>query len=404
MRLLGSSLEREVAMRFLFRGADPFTRFITWVSFVGLLLGVMVLTLVVSVMNGFDDELKHRLLSAVPHVVVEDTLEVPEGVEELHGVIAAFPFFEGMAMISRGRSVTPVSVFGLGAGGAAAVSQIRSHMRVGDITTLEHNDRQIFLGAPLAAHLGLVVGDSVGLVFAMPEGVGLAPVQQRFVLGGLFELDAELDTSVVLVALSALEPSVRQSTGEIGVQLRVDDPMAAPKIAEAVAVLAPGRNISTWMQRFGDLFQAVRMEKGMMFVILLLVVAVASFNIVSGQFMLVRKKTPAVAILRTMGANRRFVSRVFLLQGVVVGGFGILAGLLLGVIAAFNINHIVAVLEGWFGVRFLEGTFFVTIPVAVEHLDLAVIAGLSGALSLLAAYLPARRARRLSPIEGLHGA
>ena len=397
------SAAREVAFRFLLRGADPFTRFITWVSFVGLLLGVMVLTVVVSVMNGFDDALKARLLSAVPHVVVEETATVPEAAASLAGVSAVFPFFEGMAMISRGRAVTPVGVYGLGPGGAGAAAEIREHMRAGSVAALEAGSGNLVLGAPLAAHLGLALGDEVALIFPMPSGAGLAPVQQRFRLAGTFELRAELDTTLALVALSDIDEAVRAATGQTGVQLRLADPMQAPLVARQLADRLEGQPVSTWMERFGELFQAVRLEKAMMFVILLLVVAVASFNIVSGQLMLVRKKTPAIAILRTMGADDAFVSRVFLLQGLLVAGSGIAAGLALGVVAARNINSIVGALESMLGSRFLDGTFFVTIPVVIESLDLLTIALMSGALALLAAYLPARRARQLSPIAGLHG-
>ncbi len=397
------SAARDVAFRFLLKGADPFTRFITWVSFTGLLLGVMVLTVVVSVMNGFDDALKERLLSAVPHVVIEGASEVPPGVAELPEVDAAFAFFEGMAMISRGRAVTPVSVFGLGEGGGQAFGDIGAHMRTGSMEALTAGSRAAILGAPLAAHLGLATGDSLALIFPMPGALGLAPVQQRFELVGTFELQAELDTSLVLVALDDLDGKVRERSGDSGVQLRIHAPLEALTVQERVQALVPNARVTTWMQRFNDLFQAVRLEKAMMFVILLLVVAVASFNIVSGQLMLVRKKTSAIAILRTMGADNRFISRVFLLQGLLVGCLGIFAGLLLGVLAARHINGIVGALESIFGVHLLDGTYFVSIPVSIEATDLTVIATLSAALALVAAYLPARRARNLSPIAGLHG-
>ncbi len=397
------SVAVDVAVRFLLNSGEQFARFITWVSFVGLLLGVMVLTVVVSVMNGFDDALKSRLLTAVPHVVIEDLQNPPADLARLPGVNAAFEFYEGTAMIARGRAVTPVSVYGLGNGGAAAATEINAHMRSGAISDLQPGSRLLVAGAPLAAHLGLALGDDVSLVFPMPTGAGLAPVQQRFQLGGTFELGAELDVGLVLVALNDLPLNVLTQTGALGVQLRIDEPMRAGHTALEVQKRFPESEVTTWMQRFGDLFQAVRMEKAMMFIILLLVVAVAAFNIVSGQYMLVRKKTAAIAIMRTMGADNQLISRIFLLQGTVIGVLGIIVGLTLGVFAAQYINSIVSVLEGLFDVHFLGGTYFATIPVVVQASDLVAIAALSGVIVLAAAYLPARRARSLSPIAGLHG-
>ena len=393
----------EIAIRFLLHGGEQFTRLITWVSFVGLLLGVMILTVVVSVMNGFDNELKSRLLSAIPHVVLEGQAEVPAGVIALEEVEAAFPFYEGMAMVARGRAVTPVSVYGLDAAGLDAFAEIRKETVTGSLAALSDTAQGIVLGAPLAAHLGLALNDAVALVFPTPGARGVAPVQRRFTLVGTFELGAELDTSLALISLASVPPRVLESSGERGVQLRLRDPLDAAAVQSRLRSGDQDAVVSTWMERFSELFQAVRMEKAMMFVILSLVVAVASFNIVSGQYMLVRKKTPAISILRTMGADSTFIARIFLLQGLLVGIIGVLAGLVLGVLGARNINEIVGVFEGLLGVRFLEGTYFATIPVAIEVTDLVTIGLLSLAISLWAAYLPARRARALSPIAGLHG-
>jgi lipoprotein-releasing system permease protein len=397
------NITTDIALRYLRSGRQGYVSFITWVSLVGLLLGVLVLTVVVSVMNGFDHELKTRLLRAIPHLIVESVGEVPREMTMDPAVTAAFPYFEATGMVSRGNSVQPVSVIALDEAGVAAFDEVREHLQSGSLESLLGEHSQIVLGEPLADHLGLLPGDKLTVTLLSAAAGRIRPVTKTFRLGGTFQLDAEPDYALALIGLTHVPPVVRDKGGEHGVQLRLSQPLEAQKIADQMRTDFPQFVFSPWTERYGDLFSAVKIEKVMMFVLLLLVVAVAAFNIVSGQIMLIREKSPAIAILRTMGATASQVERIFLVQGALIAMGGITLGLGLGVWAAMNIDALVAGLESLAGVRFLEGTYFVQIPVVIELSDLAIIAALSSVICLFAAWIPARKARQVHPVQGLHG-
>lgn len=395
-----------IAVRYLRNRRRKFAAFITWVSLVGLALGVLVLTVVISVMNGFDAELKERILGTVPHVVVEGVnLEENRNLEALLSrpdVIGAFNFFAGSGMVTRNGAVNPVTVYGIDENGIPGLGQIRRHMRLGKLEDLFSTRRGIVLGAPLAGHLGLLPGDSVALVISEPTANGINPRLERFTLAGTFEVGAVLDYSLVVVALSSFAEEDLARIGSRGVRLTVTDPMLAPAIKNALAALNADWHVTSWADNFGELFQAVKLEKLLMFLILLMVVAVAAFNIVSGQMMVVNDKRSAIAIMRTMGASTGTIARVFLLQGLLISSVGIVTGLVLGAVIAHNISGIFAAVEQWFGFRFLAGTYFIEVPSVIKVGDLLIIAGISWGLCLLSAWLPARRASLLNPLEGLH--
>ena len=398
-----------IALRYLRAGRRRFASFITWVSLLGLALGVLVLTVVISVMNGFDAELKDRLLGAVPHLLVEGaTADAAEmrGIIEREGVEEAFNFFMGAGMVTRNGGVNPVSIYGIDGGGVAGLHQIAQNMRHGSLDQLLVEPRGIVVGVPLARHLGLLPGDSLALVVSEPARGGIRPRVLQFELVGTFEVGAELDYSLVILPLAALSKTKPEQIGTLGVRVDLSDPLQAPRLKQAIQQSVAEANlhwqVSTWADNYGELFQAVQLEKLMMFLILLMVVAVAAFNIVSGQMMVVSDKRSAVAILRTMGASDSVVTRIFLLQGVIIALLGIGVGLLLGVVVAANVASLFALLEQWFDFQFLAGTYFVEVPSVIKLSDLALIAGLSLVLCLLSAWVPARRAALLNPVEGLH--
>jgi len=396
-------------LRYLRARRRRFASFITWVSLCGLALGVLVLTVVVSVMNGFNAELKNRLLGAVPHLLIEGArMSDPElgAVIESVPVDHAFDFFMGSGMVTRNGAVNPVGIYAIDAQGTRGLEQIASSMRVGSLTDLASDARGIVLGAPLARHLGLLPGDTVALIISEPIAGGIRPRLLRFRLAGTFELGAELDYSLVVLSLAALSGAELERIGTLGVRLDLFDPLLAPplkpELEASISRIDANWRVTSWADNYGELYQAVQVEKLLMFLILLMVVAVAAFNIVSGQMMVVSDKQSAIAILRTMGASTQIVTRIFLLQGVIISTVGIGIGLILGVFAAYYIAEIFAAAETWLGFRFLAGTYFVVMPSEIKLVDLLIIAAISWSLCLLSAWMPARRAALVNPLEGLH--
>ncbi|MCZ6656204.1 MAG: FtsX-like permease family protein [Gammaproteobacteria bacterium] len=392
-----------VASRYLTGGRNHYARFVTWVSLVGLALGVLVLTVVVSVMNGFDAELRLRILGTVPHVVLTsrtESSELLDAVIEDVDVTSAYRFFSAAGMVSKNAAVNPVTIFGLDGAGARELAQVADNMVVSTLSQALAEPGGIVMGVQLATHIGLLLGDDVMLVVSESVNGSVRAKLKRFRLTGAFEIGADFDYTLVLVARDAFSETERARMGTDGIRVQLIDPMQAGAFADRWRGIAS--DVVTWTDSYGALFQAVRVEKVLMFLILLLVVAVAGFNIVSGQTMVVHDKQADIAILRTLGATASEVQRIFLLQGIVIASLGIVVGLALGVLVAANIATLVATVEAWFGFRLLEGSYFVAVPSRVLLEDLWVIGGLSWLLCLLAAWIPARRATEQNPVEGLH--
>ena len=398
-------LDLVLARRFAAHGTSRFARFVTWVSFIGLALGVMVLTLVITVMNGFDRELKTRLLQAVPHVTIgqaDRQHEVFEAARNTPGVTAVHDFFRGVGAVSVAGEVQPVAVYGVGKGARPTLSFLARHIRQGSIDNLLGETNGMLLGEPLARYLRLSIGDVVMVVMVDNTERGVVPKILRFDLAGTFELGAEPDYSMVMVNIDRMSRNDWATMGTLGLQVQLQDPLQARGIAAQLRSSAGELSVESWESAYGELFRAVQLEKSMMFVLLLLVVAIASFNIIAGQTMLVNDKRASIAILRTMGAGHSLIRNVFLIQGVFVGVTGTAIGLLLGLLAAFNINVILTALQQVTGMHLLDGSFFVEVPVMVVVSDLLVVCAMSCGLSLLAAWMPARRAAALDPVQSLH--
>ncbi len=399
-----------IALRYVRTPRRQFASFITRVSLAGLSLGVLVLTVVVSVMNGFDAELRQRILGTVPHVLIEGVTVATDEVAQLprrdqlgDRIESMYNFFIGAGMATAGGAVNPVTVYGVDQSALGAMANIEAGMRYGSLADLLEQPRGLLMGAPLATHLGLLPGDTVALVISEPGESGVTPRLLRYQLAGVFEIGAELDYTLAIVAMPTLAEYGLERLGRVGVRVTVDDPLAAAGVAARLGQLEPGWRVTSWADSYGDLFQAVRLEKLMMFLILLMVVAVAAFNIVSGQSMAVTDKRADIAILRTMGALDGTILRVFLLQGLVISGIGIGVGLAVGVVVAHHIGSLIATVEGWLGFRLLEGTYFVEVPSVVLISDLVYIGLISGTLCLISAWIPARRAAAVNPVSGLHG-
>ncbi len=396
-----------IGWRYLRGQKRQFASFISWVSVVGLGLGVAVLVVVISVMNGFDRELKSRILGAVPHLV----LYPPD--TELDTVLAsdpspyavageAFHFFSAESMVLRDGSVHALGLYALDAEGLASMSELRSHMQSGRLDALLDAPGGLVMGAPLARHLGLVPGDDLTLVLSRPVGDSVRPRFERFHLVGTFELGAEPDYALVLVGLDDIRSRNLGPTGRAGIRLVLDDMMAVDRARTTVDGLLPSDwTMEDWREAYGELFQAVQMEKAMMFLLLALIVAVAAFNIVSAQAMLVHEKRMDIAILRTMGARTGLIFRMVLMQGMIVAVAGVGFGILLGVLLATYVTEAVAVLEWVIGAGLLDGSYFDTVPSQIMLSDILIIIVLAMLLCVGASLYPARRAAALNPADSL---
>jgi lipoprotein-releasing system permease protein len=364
------------------------------------------LVVVLSVMNGFDAELKHRILGLVPQLVAvppeNEGLRLPTDAAKTYEAVGeSLRFFGGEGMVARNGGVHAVAVHGLGAEGAESLPVLREGMREGSVEALRQGG--LVMGAPLARHLGLRLGDAVALILTEPRGDTVLPRLERFSLVGVFEIGADLDYGAVFVDFDDLDRRGMLRTGTSGLRFVIPDPLAIAAQREALEQRLPaGWQVTDWRDEYGELFRAVRLEKGMMFLLLLLIVAIAAFNIVSAQTMLVNDKRTDIAILRTMGASDALVTRMVLMQGLAVALAGIGAGLVFGTALAANATATVGVLESVIGARLLEGTYFDEIPVRISVADLVVVSGVSLLLCTLSALHPARRAAALNPAEALH--
>ncbi|AFP31293.1 lipoprotein-releasing ABC transporter permease subunit [Marinobacter sp. BSs20148] len=391
---------------------NHFISFISLTSMIGLMLGVAVLIIVLSVMNGFDRELKQRILGMVPHAIIEGsgTIEnweaVDAAVEKHPRVLAAAPFIKGQGMVTGGGAVRGVLLNGILPDQERTVSIIEDHMEQGSLDDLKSGEFGIIIGRFLASSLRLQLGDKITVV--LPEAsvtpAGVLPRLKRFTVKGVFSVGAELDGSYTLIHMDDAAKLMRTDGKAQGIRLLVDDLFAAPRVAEQAAQLLSGRYyISDWTRTHGNLFQAIRMEKTMIGLLLMFIVAVAAFNIVSTLVMVVTDKTADIAILRTMGATPARIMRIFMVQGAVIGIFGTLVGTVLGILGALNISAFISWLEVALGHQFLSAdVYFISyLPSQLLWEDVMIISGSGLAMSLLATIYPAWRASRIDPADAL---
>jgi lipoprotein-releasing system permease protein len=395
-----------IGWRYLINRGHAFGSLITWVSVLGLGLGVAVLVVVISVMNGFDAELHRRILGTVPHIVLTPpTSDAIEDGTRYASVGETFRFFEAEGMLARANGIDAVAIYGIDAAGAKAMDVVSQKMTLGSLDALTATPGGLVMGAPLAMHLGLSLGDPVTLVMTTPTNDSVVPRLERFTLVGTFEIGADLDYELVMINYDDVAARGLATTGQAGLRIKLAEPLAVDAAVASLQTLVPGDwKIVDWRSSYGALFRAVRLEKGMMFMLLVLIVAIAAFNIVSAQTMLVNEKRSDIAILRTMGASHGLVLRMVLVQGVLVALAGIGFGLTLGLLLAHNVTETVSLLETLIGAKLLDGTYFDTVPSLVIPLDIVSIAVVAFVFCLISALHPARRAAALNPADALHEA
>ena len=407
-------VELFVGLRYLrAKRRTRFVSFITLISLIGIALGVAALIVILSVMNGFEGELRNRLLSMSAHGkvsgaegVIEDWRPLVATVGDTEGVAGAAPFVQLEGMIQTGRELHGVLVHGVDPEFEYAVSGTRINMVEGSLDVLQPGSRHIILGRMLAFDLQARLGDGVVLLVPRPLGDGtLEPVLERFVLRGVFEAGlADHDAVLALVHTSDAAGILGIGDAVNAVRFRADDVMAAPVISAALQErLGDSVSTSDWTVENGSYFRAIRVEKMMMSLILSLIIGVAAFNIVASLVMVVTDKTTDIAVLRTLGMGPDGVVRVFFVQGAMIGWAGVLIGVILGVVLAIYVPVIAPFLEQLLGFQIMPGdVYYVTrIPSELEWQDVIVISIAAFVLTSLATLYPARRAALVNPAAAL---
>lgn len=389
---------------------SQFISFMSLSSMIGLMLGVAVLITVLSVMNGFDRELRQRILGMVPHATIDAVEPMQQWrklvavAERTPGVLAAAPLTQVQAMLTANGRVSGAMISGIEPALEARVSILPGMIKAGDMSALQDGSFGIVLGRQLAAQLGVGIGDSVTLVLpeASISAAGVVPRFKRFTVVGVFQVGAEVDGLLAYVHHADAARLLRIPGKVQGVRLKVDDLFAARQINEALlARLPPFFSGNDWTQTQGNLFNAIKMEKTMMSLLLLLIVAVAAFNIVSSLVMVVNDKRGDIAILRTLGATPGMVQRIFLVQGTVIGLGGTLAGTALGVLLSLTVSDLAAFYERLSGVHLFDAYFVNYLPSQLLWSDVVWVSLTAFGLSFLATIYPARQAGRVQPAEAL---
>lgn len=393
-----------------------FVSFITWISLAGVAVGVAALIVILSVMNGFEGELRERLLSLSAAIRVTAPAGAPpldasrwlQSLRALPGVRTVSPYAEAQVLAVHQPEMLPLVLRGVDVSSAntAALAGVARLVADGSAQALRDEPDALLVGRIVADRLALVVGDRLTLLVPVLQAGGLPDGRLReFTVRGIFEAGIQdHDATLAFVALPTLEALGVGNSGDRGLRLDLDDALTAPLLAPQVALLAgPGALVRDWTQDHASYFRAIRIEKTMMSVILLLIVAVAAFNIVAMLVMVVNDKRTDIAILRTLGAGPQRVAGVFLTQGLVIGWLGVFTGIGLGVLVTRNIGDIVPWLERLLGVQFMDAdVYYVTrIPAELHGQDVLLIGALALLLTALATVYPAWRAARTSPAEAL---
>ena len=406
-------LEGFIAARYVrSRRRRGFISFISLASMLGIAVGVAALIVILSVMNGFEGELRSRLLSMTAHASVTDAAagidDWPALAERLRAepnVAGVSPFVNVEAMLGSGAQLRPALIRGIDPTAEAQVSEIASYLRQGQLSDLEPGAHRLILGRVLAYGLDLDVGSRVNVLVPEVTANGIVPRLRSFEVSGIFEAGiTDHDAGLALANLDDASRLVGLDGRPEGLGMRLADPLGVATLAADLATQRDGWSAySDWTIENRSFFRAIRIEKTMMTFILLLIVAVAAFNIVASLVMLVIDKETDIAILRTVGLEPRRVARIFMIQGTAIGAFGTLLGLALGLVLAANVETIVPWLEATFNFQIMPGdVYYVTdIPSEIQWSDVLLVPAIALAVAVLATIYPARRAASIAPAEAL---
>lgn len=391
---------------------NHFISFVSVFSLCGMALGVFALILVLSVMNGFDHELKQRILRVVPHGFLTtnepltDWRALAERIKGAPDLVGSAPFVGGQGLVSVTGDVRGLELQGVLPQRESQVSVVDQHMLIGRLDALQPGEYGIVLGSVLARSMGLTTGDRVTVTLPQVSvtPAGIFPRTKRFTVVGVFEVGAQVDQTLALIHLQDAQKLFRRGGAVDGLRLRFDDIYQAPQaLSQLVEKLGPGFAGKNWSETQGSLFQAVKMEKTVVGVMLSIIVAVAAFNIVTCLVMMVAEKRTDIAVLRTMGMKPGDIVSIFMVQGTALGIAGIIVGAALGVPAALYLPEFVAWVEGVTGMHIFDpNVYFVSfLPSRFEWSDALVVCVTALIITVLATIYPSYRAARVAPAEAL---
>ena len=414
---------------------QPFSRFVAWryclpglhaglsgflslASLLGLVLGVFALIVVISVMNGFERELQGRILSLLPHAEIEAKEGLLSEWETLQNqlvqdddIVGVSPYAKSTVMLTANNSLYPAQLTGINLSTERDVSVLPNYIIAGDITRLVHTPYGIVIGEILARQLNVYPGDKINLIVPKVRITPLGPLtrQKRFEVVAVFKVGAELDQNLALINLSSAQKLLAFGEKVSGLRVSVEPKqrdLAYAITNNALQQINPppsDLDVIAWQQSQGSLFRAIKMEKIMIFILLMSVVAVAAFNIVSIILMTVMDKRSDIAVLRTMGANAKQIKQVFMLQGVFIGVLGTLLGAILGVTVAPNVGALLQYVEGLSGWQLFDPSVYYIpyLPSELRLLDVVIVMSTACLISVLASWYPASRAALIAPAEAL---
>jgi lipoprotein-releasing system permease protein len=394
---------------------EGFVSFISGFSVAAMALGVMALIVVLSVMNGFDKEIKQRLLRIIPHATVaghpsftsDQLAEIRQQIIARGdaGVTAVVPMVQGFVMLSKDVNQVGVNLQGLDEAWPTA-KLLKENMLSGYVEQLAPGDFSIILGSQIARKLNVFIGDKIQVTLPMISvtPAGIFPRTKRVTVSGIFEVGAQVDASVAFMHQQDMQKLMRLGDNYQGFQLQFEDPYKVDSWLKSNATsILPNHQWRSWSNAMSSLFQAMRMEKLVVSLLLSVIIAVAAFNIIASLVLMVADKRKDIAVIRTMGANSSLIAKIFIVQGMTVGAIGVLSGTLLGCFVAYFIGDIVGIIEGLLGVYLFDPSIYLInrLPSRIVFNDVAAVVGIALIVSFLATLYPAWRAGKILPAEAL---
>ena len=393
---------------------NGFLAFVSVFALLGMTLGVFALIVVLSVMNGFDHELKDRILRIVPHTLLQsddgirDWQGVMSDISSARGLVASSPYVSGKGLVSTAGGVRGVEVHGIDPELESKVSVVSQSLLVGFAEDLRPGEYNIVVGSLLARFLNVSVGDKVSVTLPQVSvnPAGVFPRSKRFTIVGIFEVGAQMDEYLSLIHIRDAQKLFRSGDRVHGLRIKYDDIYQAKSYNDELAPLiteGTDYKLEDWSQSQGSLFQAVKMEKIVVGIMLSIIIAVAAFNIITSLVMMVTEKRSDIAVLRTMGMSRNSILAIFMAQGTILGALGVIIGCASGVITAYFLTQLVQGLESYLGIYVFDpNVYFVSyLPSVLRVEDTLLVCGLGLLLSFLATLYPSYRASTISPAEAL---